>query len=247
MNLLDCIQTYFWKRRLHKEFDAVKRNFRTIKCPQNIEEDGFHLNNDEVIASFIYKDETWNYIKNIHEYLDSINRCLPIKYEDNFCEGQKYQVVNGNIVVSSTSKNDNWLCFYLRDILPKQYMFRFKIKLFSEFTEVQVAFRYENLGERHRFLLRDNKELAFESVHKGKFYHSLFSVPLSFVKGEEYEIKVYVLQSSYVVFINGEVYFCVTEKKQFSSGNDFCLILWNSTDKAPVECVLSDFKLTEVS
>ena len=78
-----------------------------------------------------------------------------------------------------------------------------------------MAFRYANLGERHRSLLRDNKELAFESVHKGIFYHSLFSVPLSFVKGEEYEIKVYVLQSSFVIFINGEVFFCVTEKKAF--------------------------------
>ena len=185
--------------------------------------------------------------KNIHEYLDSINRGLPIKYEDNSCEGQKYQIVNGKIVVNSKSKNDNWLCFFLRDILPTQYMFRFKVKLFSEFTEVQLAFRYDNLGERHRFLLRDNKELAFESVHKGKFYHSLFSLPMTFSKREEYEIKIYVLQNSYAILINGEVYFCVTEKKQFSSGNDFCLILWNSTDKAPVECVLSDFELAEVS
>ena len=63
MTLLDRIQTYFWKRRLHREFDAVKRNFKITKCPQNIEEYGLHLDNEEVIASFIYKDEIWNYIK----------------------------------------------------------------------------------------------------------------------------------------------------------------------------------------
>ena len=43
MNLLDCIQAFFWKRELHKEFNALKRNINTIKCPQNIVEDGFHL------------------------------------------------------------------------------------------------------------------------------------------------------------------------------------------------------------
>lgn len=232
--------------KLRRKYDAVKRNFRISEYSQSIEESGLHLDNDEIIDSFIYKDETWNYIKNIHEYLKSISLGLPIKYEDNFCGEQKYQVIDDKIVVNSKNKNDNWLSFYLRDMLPKQYMFRFKIKLFSEFTEVQLAFRYETLGERYRFLLRDNKELAFESVHKGEFYHSLLSVPMRFIKGKEYEFKVYVLQSSYVIFINGKVIFCVTEKKHFSSGNDLCLILWNSTDNAPIECVLSDFELAEV-
>ena len=98
MKLLDRIQTYFWKRRLHKEFDAVKENFEITKCPQKIEKEKTYLDNDKTISFIIYKDKMWNHIKNMHQYLNIINRGLSIKHEDNCCGGQKYQIVNGNKV-----------------------------------------------------------------------------------------------------------------------------------------------------
>ena len=43
MNLIDRLQAFCWKRQLHKEFNTLKGNINTIKHPQNIVEDGFHL------------------------------------------------------------------------------------------------------------------------------------------------------------------------------------------------------------
>lgn len=159
---------------------------------------------------------------------------------------KKYNILDEQIVINSVEKKDNWLCFYLKDMLPDTYAFRFIINLDNSFTEVQFAFKYDNLGMRYGFLLRDNKELAFEVAYNGEFYNHIISKTLHLEIGQAYDIKVAVMQNGYAFYLDDKCEMFVSEKQGLSRGKDACIILWNFDDSAPVRCTISKFRLIKL-
>lgn len=245
MELLTKAKYYTKKTLFLPRYYRIKRNFSESNCGTIYDYKHF-MDSDDVIKSFIYKDENWNYIKNRFEYRKSIRRGLPMVFEDNLClnGGGKYTVKDNSIVVKAKRKKDNWLCFYLKDLLPNKYKISFNVRLRSEFTEVQLSFNSDaTLGERYRFILRDNREIAFECAYCGEFYNHLFSKPMSLELNKDYRFEIIVSAQSYSLYIDGINCFNISERKRLISGGNACLILWNYDEDSEINCILSDFKV----
>jgi hypothetical protein len=205
----------------------------------------------ELVAIWTYKDESWNYIKNLTEYRSQMKAGNTISYTDNPCHGypDKYLVRHdyGDILVDTLPINDNWLCFFLNDLHLEQYVLSFDIELASDFTEVQVAFRYKDLGNRYRFMIRNNSEAVFECVYQGEFYHSLRSIPYRLDHGAKSRVTVVVLKNCFQFMIDQCCVFTIKEKKSLVDGTDLGIILWNKNDTTPIRCQISNLSLMVVT
>lgn len=84
MELLTKAKYYTKKTLFLPRYYRIKRNFSESNCGTIYDYKHF-MDSDDVIKSFIYKDENWNYIKNRFEYRKSIRRGLPMVFEDNLC------------------------------------------------------------------------------------------------------------------------------------------------------------------
>lgn len=195
----------------------------------------------ELAEHLVYKDESWNFIKDLRLYQKYLSKGKRPDWEDNSCAGDKYLVDEGTIKVDAKAKDDNWLCFYLDQELPESYEISHDICIHNEFTEVQIAFNYADLGNRYRFLIRDNKTLRFEAVYEGDFLEPFTEVPFSLTPGKTYNICIRVKGSRCGCYIDGRKVLAVEEKGERSvNGNRACLILWNEKDSSGINCEISN-------
>ena len=189
----------------------------------------------------IYKDESWNYIKNLNQYRKYLSKRKEPGWEDNVCESDKYVISGSTIKVSADAVPDNWLCFYIDQDLPESYEISYDISILNDFTEIQVAFNYVDLGNRYRFMIKDNKTCRFEAVCDGDFLEPFVEVPFSLSLGDTHNICVRVMGNRYAYYVDGKKILSVREKGERTvDGDRACLILWNETDSAGINCELSN-------
>lgn len=186
-----------------------------------------------------YKDEKWNYIANLPGYLKSVQNKHPVIFEDNKCNmaGRCTVKTAEDADICSREKNNNWVCFFYEETPEENYCFSFDIKLFSEFNEIQVAFRYRNLGNRLRFQIRDNREAVFECIREGQFYNRIYSKPLTLSLQEWHNIRLTACENSYSFAVDGQVILHILAKREDKRlGNGLALILYNRDDTAKIQC-----------
>ena len=189
----------------------------------------------------VYKDESWNYIKQLRLYQKYLSKGKNPGWEDNSCESDKYVISGKTIKVDAKAKPDNWLCFYIGQELPDTYEISYDICIQNEFTEVQVAFNYKDLGNRYRFMIKDNKTCRFEAVYEGDFLEPFIEVPFSLSLGDTHNICVKVIGNRYAYYVDGKMVLSVEETGDMTvKGNRACLILWNENDSSGICCELSN-------
>lgn len=192
----------------------------------------------------IYKDETWNYIKDLRQYRKFLSKGKHPDWEDNTCVSDKYEISEDAINVDAKAKADNWLCYYIGQELPESYEISHDICIHNEFTEVQIAFNYADLGNRYRFMIKDNKTLRFEAVYEGDFLEPFAEVPFILSLGEPHRICVRVNGNRYGYYVDGKKILAVEEKGERSvKGNKSCLILWNEKDFSGITCEISNLTI----
>lgn len=203
----------------------------------------------DLLEHITYKDESWNYIRYLADYRQQMQQGNIAVYEDNECYGlgYKYQLCNNSILVNSPSQSNNWLCFYFHQLHPTRYVLTFDIEIATEFTEIQLAFRYQDLGNRYRFMIRNNREAVFECVYRGTFYHSIRQIPYHLELGIKNRIQLVVLDHQYQFIINDMQIFSIKETVPLVSGQTMSIILWNEHNNSPIQCTISDISLIELT
>lgn len=246
---IEWIYTLKANYRTQKQYAYVSRHFQDCKPktgntyqviqPRSLQ---------EITDLIVYKDESWNYIKNLTDYRKQMQKGNILSYDDNECCGEeKYSIRAGEIIVDTMPKDDNWLCFFLNDPALSDFMLSFDIEIFTQFTEIQVAFRHQDLGNRYRFMIRDNCEAVFECVYRGEFYHSIRNVPFSLCYGQKSRITVIAVGDHFQFYVDGKCVFSIKEKTPLVRGSNVGIILWNISDTAPIKCVISNVSLAEIA
>ena len=198
----------------------------------------------ETAMHLTYKDESWNYIKNFRKYMNDLSRGRKPYWDDNECHSDKYLVSNDQICIKTGGCADNWLCFYLNETLPDSYEISFDICIHTDFTEIQVAFNYIDLGNRYRFMIKNNRICLFEAVYKGSFLEPFIETPISLSLDEKHTIVVRVIENIYEFYIDGHRCIAVEDRTPGSiNGNRASLILWNENDLNAIECEISDLRI----
>lgn len=193
----------------------------------------------------IYKDENWNYIKNLKNYLAELNNA---KYEDNVCKSSRCEITNKKVLIKSENKLNNWNCFFLKKIPSYNYELVLDLIIYSEFEEIQIAFKYQNLGTRYRFMIRNNEETVFECVYNGMFYHRIKKKPFKLKLGKKYKLKIIVLKDKYLYYINDKLIFSIKEHINLINGQEILLILYNNNpQKNSVNCVIEDLNINLIN
>ena len=199
---------------------------------------------DDLNGQLTYKDESWNYIKDIRTYQQYLNKGERPDWEDNECVSDKFVYDGSTISVNAVAREDNWLCFYIEEQLPESYELSYDICIHSEFTEIQTAFNYRDLGNRYRFMIKNNLVCVFEAVYEGDFLDSFTEVPFSLSVGSTHHISIKVSGNLYEMYIDDVRILAVKENGTRSiDGNRACIILWNEHDDAGIECEISDIRL----
>lgn len=251
IQVIEWYYTTKYKRNLEQKRSYVAKSFADCK-PVNLGKLKFQriLSLPYLASIWTYKDESWNYIKNLSEYRMKMSVGETVYYVDNPCQGdpEKYTLCleRNRLCVDTMSKKDNWLCFFLNGLNLKQYVLSFDIELATDFTEVQIAFCYKDLGNRYRFMIKNNTEAVFECVYNGEFYHNLRSIPYKLKHGDIKKITVIVLKDRFQFMVDNCCIFSVRESRQLVSGTDIGIILWNANDSAPIKCQISNLTLSVV-
>lgn len=197
--------------------------------------------NKELSELLIYKDESWNYINKLSTYRKYLAKRKMPRWEDNVCGSGKYEITGDTIKVRTDALPNNWLCFYIDQDLPECYEISYDIAIENDFTEIQIAFNYVDLGNRYRFMIKDNKTCRFEAVYDGDFLEPFKEIPFSISHGEKHNIRVKVLGNKYAYFVDGNNILSVEEKgERIVDGDRACLILWNETDESGINCEISN-------
>lgn len=221
----------------------IELNFREKNTNIRLEKKEKIMDFYDFLNKMIYKDENWNYIKNLKEYLNSIYYNKRIEMIDNDTELKKYEIKDNKLIANTGKIDNNWNCYYLKKYIPKNYELNYDFIVNSEFEEVQIAFRYKDLGNRYRFMVRNNKEVVFECVYHGIFYNKIIKKDFKFDLGKKYNFKLIVLDNNFFFYINDELIYSIKEYKKMVDGSDILLIFYNKDDKRNVSYEISNFEI----
>lgn len=175
---------------------------------------------------FNYKDESWNYIKHLTDFRKALNNNQIISLEDNPCNRDVKCIYNTGmkrVIVSTERIRNNWVCFCSKSQTPQNFELSFGAKIQNSFTELQLSFNYIDLGNRFRFMLRDNELAVFEVVNKGTFFHKLFKKKLSLQFDTYYFMRFVCIDNVYSWFINDDLILSVKNKASNPVGGVFVL------------------------
>jgi hypothetical protein len=188
------------------------------------------LNSKKMINDLIYKDENWNYIKNIHRMFMYRSIGTNLKFIDNICTNYKIEKLSKNkIALKSKGLRDDWIYYYLPSSIEGNYVFEFNSLIKTEFTEFQIAFRHKSIAERYRFRVIDNQKLVFETIHGGFFLNEIQSVPFSFELKENYNIKLLVKNCFYSFIVNDIVIMTIQDTAKLLGDGGIALIFWDDS------------------
>lgn len=199
-----------------------------------------------------YKTQNINY--NFNDNLVFMDEnCLEVIEQFNFSELEvplkKYEFLTNNSfeVFSRKSDGENW-CIFVWEIVLDEYEFEFDFILQNQICEVQLAFNYFNLRNRNRFLILENKRLAFDLIKNSHFYPIIYEKEFENILkiGISNHVKIIKKYGEYNLEINGNKLFCVSEQKKLLKGNKIAFILWEDTHNRSIECTVKNLSLRSI-
>lgn len=197
----------------------------------------------DILHELLYKDDSWNHIRFLHEYMDSVFHDRVITIEDNEIAEKRYSESEGTLKIDSPSRRNNWICFFYSPE-KRNYRLDFDYIAHSCLEEVQVAFRLKNLGERYRFMIWNQSDAVFECVHRGIFYWNVRRKKHALKTGEKNSVSVVVNDRNYQYYINGELIFSVDERDAWIDGDRLVIIFYNKDDENSVTVDLTKCEIT---
>lgn len=208
------------------------------------------MNNDRIIQKIIYKDNRWNYIKNIGQLMwNDMFKFSPFQFHmsiiNNECEDLyiKREEKCIKCEVPFPKKNE-WIFLQIPNKLPT-YELSFDAIIKTINTEFQIAFNFENIGRRYRFNLVNNQRLHFDIIENGIFHNELISLPFSLNLNVIYHFKLKVHENRFQYLINDNVVVSIQIKAKKLLKGDIVLILWNS-EANPINVIYKNLNLKNV-
>ena len=191
----------------------------------------------DFIKELEYYDESNNEIRELFN-LQTIDLC-----ED------KYKVSDDKICFNAQKRDgENWLLFLWR-INRKEYVVEFDYLQSNVFWEMQIAFNYDNIKNRNRFLILNNKSLWFDCVKDGVFYTPIAKRNFDCILKENQinHFKILISSDCYQIEVNGNVLLTIKAKKQVCWGKGFALVLWENADNRLISGSIFNMKLETIS
>lgn len=145
------------------------------------------------------------------------------------------------------SDGENW-CVFVFDEFPNQFVFEFDVILKQVIQEFQLAFNYQDLRNRNRFLILENKTVAFDLIKDSYFYPIIHEKKYDTVLkiGDYNHVKFIKNKTEYCLEINSEIIFLVYERKRIIDGNKMALILWEGSKNRRMNCAIKNLKLSYI-
>jgi hypothetical protein len=199
-----------------------------------------------IVDSMIYKDETWNYVKELRTILLNRSFYRTAKVVDNHCNNNKIEIDNEEIHIKSYDIHTDWVYWYFDEILPDAYILKLNATILNTFTEFQIAFKHKSIVERCRFRVVDNSLLSFEVVNHGYFFDKLITTPFQFEIGRNYEIQVLVKNNQYAFIVDSVTILSVTDNINMCHGKGIALIFWDEINNSKIDLSISNLNLIEV-
>ncbi|KGO93360.1 hypothetical protein [Flavobacterium subsaxonicum] len=202
-------------------------------------------NGNEFFNNLIYKNETWQVVKNRFNdrYLKFFN--IPLTTVDTVCTDNKTTIDGDNMYFNTSGLLDDWIYFYIMDYSQKNYELSFDAVFNTEFREIQFGFRYYDFYNRYRFRIEDN-QLHFDAVHKGQFYNSLQTEPFKINVDEVYKFIIAVKDNKFSFMSNGNVIMTVTDDLKLFTKGSVALILWDDSGNSNIKCAFNNIQLKAV-
>lgn len=213
----------------------VKRNFSLNAEKVIFNKKELLFSNEEILNNLEIRDEIWNEIKHIGDYMWNdlfkwkiLKKPILNKKNELNTNNSKVFKSEGGIHCKSRGKKNDWIFIKFNRILSSPYLVEFNAKVLTETTEFQFAFNYQSIGERYRFNLINNKILNFEVVHAGFFHNKIFSIPYSLTIGKQYKFNVIIENNIFSFLVDDETILSVRQKKRIIESGNIALILWDS-------------------
>jgi hypothetical protein len=199
---------------------------------------------------FIFKDETWNYVKNIHKIFKYKSLGIKLKCEDNVCENNKLLFINNNSFlvnsIGGVGAHDDWVYLYSKESFPENYFLEFITTIYSGFTEFQIAFCHKDITERYRFRVVDNSYLSFEIVKNGFFFNDFRSVPFSFQVGKSYKIKIVIYKHIYCFFCEDKLLLRIDNNAKNILTGGVAFIFWDNKERSNIKLKLENISFYNI-
>lgn len=161
----------------------------------------------------------------------------------------KYHVIDKSIVISSRQENnENWLAFIV-DAVPEEFSFEFDYVQQSAFCEFQIAFNYESLLNRNRFIVMENKEVLFDDISTGHFFKPLKTNKKNdtiFKNGVWNHVEIICTNRCYEFRVNNVNIMTVSVKKRIHKHNGLAVVLWENFNNRKIEACFRNFMISEI-
>ena len=149
--------------------------------------------------------------------------------------------------VHPTGSPYRWVALLSKRDFPEDFAFQFRYVPHAVFKEqLQFDFQMSSLGDRLRFMVRDNRRLCFSRVSRGAFRPDAFSVPLSFEIGTAYEIRISSCRGVHAFAVNGRTLLAVSSEdagRRVRSPRGAALLFYDSAPDVVIDLSLADCRL----
>ena len=248
MNLITRILLKVYNAIRTKILDKVyKKYIKAIPAISLYSAGRIILEHSSFLENMIYKDETWNYVKQLHKMLRNKSYGRKMHVSDNDCANNKIKLVNNEIHIKSFGIPEDWVYWYLNQELPDNYILNFKTIVNNTFTEFQIAFKHKSILERYRFRVVDNSYLSFEVVNHGYFFHSLATAPFKFEFNRKYDIKLVVKGNQYAFIVDDTTILAVEDNINSCRSNGIALIFWDESGNSKIDLTITNLKVMELA
>ena len=200
----------------------------------------------DILNELVYKDDSWNYISHLVDYMDYSFKKKQFYLNDNSINIKRFNIENNVFKVESTRKKDNWVCFFY-DNSHNNYKLEYEFISYSDLDEIQIAFNYKSLADRYRFMIHKNSKAVFECVYRGVFYLNIFNEQYIIHKNVKYKVSLVVIDNHYEYYINDKLIFSVTEDGKLVNGKDIMLIFYNHSDNDDVKVDLLSCNISAIN
>jgi len=188
--------------------------------------------------SFIFRDESWEHINTFTGDND-----LYCWNQNHNSDTNRVDVKNNAIHIISKKKENNWNCFFYRNVSAYDFKCEFSFETKENLDEIQVAFNCSDLSNRCRFMIRNCNNAVFEIVNNGIFYRYIREKKIDILPNTEYTMSVTKIGTNYQLRINNELLFSVNDESSIKFGRDLGIIVYNRNDNNNVNIRLSDIDI----
>lgn len=205
----------------------------------------------KIESDFVILDESWAMIRNLHSNcvkvaLGNSTITNEAAFDNHLIRSDYKSFVWTLNNLKSPRRKENWVYMFSQNKLDDSFVIKFKTKISTFFEEYQIAFRFNDIFNRYRFRVVDNKRLVFETIINGIFVNEMISVPFSFDIDVYYDIELIVYGQYFIFSVDGKPVLTVNEINKLIDGGSFAFIFWNQQDDADIDLYLSDVRIYKI-